>query len=108
MDLKKRQLTEPDAARGFFRLVKAFSTPEKPQKFDARCLCPGENDKEVAEKLAAFFNRISAEFDPLTPGQIPLARTRKIDLLVLMKSRPGFADLGNLNPWSVVTSFRSW
>ena len=31
MDRKKRQLTEEDANRSFFRLVKAFNTPEKPR-----------------------------------------------------------------------------
>ena len=33
---KKDQLTAPDANRSFFRLVKAFNTPEKPQTFDGQ------------------------------------------------------------------------
>lgn len=29
MNMKKQQLTSPDANRSFFRLAKAFNTPEK-------------------------------------------------------------------------------
>ena len=52
MTLKKGQLTAPDANRSFFRLVKAFNTPEKPQTFNVRALRPGATDGEVAEELA--------------------------------------------------------
>ena len=81
MDLKKKQLTEHDANRSFFRLVKAFNTPEKPQTFDVRTLRPGLSDKEVADELAEYFNRISCEFDPLAPGQIPSAEGRVFERL---------------------------
>lgn len=39
--------------------------------FDVRPLLPGLTDQEVAEKLADYFNQVSREFDPLSPGQIP-------------------------------------
>ena len=78
MERKKQQLVEKDAARGFFRLVKSFSTPEKPQTFDVRSLRPGATDGQVADELADYFNRISAEFDPLLPEQIPLTKNRHI------------------------------
>ena len=81
MDLKKQQLTESDANRSFFRLVKSFNTAEKPQNFDVRSLRPGKSDLEVAEELASFFNRISAEFDPLSPGQIPSTEQRALPVL---------------------------
>ena len=48
MTLKKEQLTSSDANRSFFRLVKSFNTPEKPQTFDVRSLRPGASDIEVA------------------------------------------------------------
>ena len=66
MAIKKDQLTAADANRSFFRLVKAFNTPEKPQNFDVRALRQGSTGSEVAEELADFFNRISSEFEPLT------------------------------------------
>ena len=80
---KRKQLTEKDANRGFFRLVKAFNTPERPQSFDVRTLRPGKTDWEVAEELAVFFNRISAEFDPLTAEQIPNGKRRSLPALSL-------------------------
>ena len=78
MNKKKQQLTEKDANRSFFRLVKAFSTPEKPQSFDVRSLRPGKTSEQVAEELAVFFNRISSEFEPLAPHQIPITKGRKL------------------------------
>ena len=82
MAQKKVQLTEEGAGRSFFRLVKSFSTPEKPQTFDVRGLMPGASDSEVAEELASFFNRISSEFDPLTADQVPTTTTRTFDRLL--------------------------
>ena len=66
---------------GVFKLVKAFNTPEKPQTFDVRSLCPGEDDQTVADKLTFFFNRISSEFDPLSPEEIPKTADRRLDPL---------------------------
>ena len=81
MDMKKQQLVAPDANRSFFRLVKFFKTPEKSQTFDIRSLRPGQSDQEVADELADYFNRISAEFDPLTQDQVPRTRDRELDPL---------------------------
>ena len=83
MTKKKEQLTENRANRAFFRLVKSFSTPEKPQSFDVRAMRPGVPDVEVAEELAAFSNRISSELDPLTDDQIPVTTPRTFDRLAL-------------------------
>ena len=76
MEKKKQQLTEKDVNQYFFRLVKSLSTPEKQQTFDVRPLRPDNTDTEIAEELADFFNRISAEFDPLQAGQVPITRDR--------------------------------
>lgn len=81
MDMKKRQLTEINTNRSFFRLVKAFNTPEKPQTFDVRSLRPGATDSQVAEELADYFNRISGKFDPLTAGQVPMGPPRTNETL---------------------------
>ena len=79
MNNKRIQLTADDANRSFFRLIKSFNTPEKPQNFDVRSLRPGLSDAQVSEELADFFNRISAEFDPLNDGDVPCAKPRKLD-----------------------------
>ena len=46
-----------------------------------RVLFPGKNDNEVANELASFFNRISQEFDPLEPSQIPRSHNRELPIL---------------------------
>ena len=42
---------------------------------------PGSSDSKVAEELAAYFNAVSSEFDPLEPDQIPT--THDVTLPVL-------------------------
>ena len=81
MELKKQQLTEKDTNCSFFRLVKAFNTPEKPQSFDVRSLRPGATDRAVAEELEEYFNRISSEFEPLREAQIPRGFQRALPVL---------------------------
>ena len=46
-----------------------------------RVLFPRMNDKQIADELAAFFNRISHEFDPLEPANIPLTHDRTLPVL---------------------------
>lgn len=72
MNKKKIQLTDQDANSRFFRLVKSFSTTEKPQTFDVGSLRPGLQDDQVAEELE------HAEFEPLTEGEIPSTYRKKI------------------------------
>ena len=70
-----------DARRNFFRNVKAFQAKERPRQFDVRSLFPGKSDAQVADSLAAFFNRISQEFQPLEPKDIPRTHDRDIPML---------------------------
>ena len=60
-----------DANRNLFRHVRNFKKFEKPPVFDVKELLPGRTDKQVAEELAAFFNTVSQEFEPLGPGDTP-------------------------------------
>ena len=67
---KKGQLlrsSEDDHPRGrkkqfFFKNVRNYKSSDKPPVFNVRSLCPGKCDADVAELLAEYFNRISAEF----------------------------------------------
>ena len=68
---QKDHILAEDANRNFYKHVKNFNTIEKPREFDVRSLMPGKSDREVAETLAEYFNKISQEFDPLQPHQIP-------------------------------------
>ena len=74
-------MTAPDAASQFFKNVKAYSSCEKAKPFDVRDLCPGRTDSEAAADVAAYFNRISAEFRPLEPSEIPATYHRDLPLL---------------------------
>ena len=38
----------------------------------------GKSDSEIAEDLASYFNRISCEFEPLSPEEIPATRYKEL------------------------------
>ena len=78
---QKMLLTGPNAAKSFYKHVKAYSSREKPPDFDPCDLFPGDSQGEVAEKLAEHYNKISAEFDGIQPHQIPTARSQPLPVL---------------------------
>ena len=51
---------------------------EKPTQFDVRTLYESKTDKEISEDLANYFVRISREFDPLEPEQVPFTTDRTL------------------------------
>ena len=71
-DCQKEHLLAEDANRNFYKHVRNFGKAERPKLFNVRDLMPqGQTDKETAELLANYFNRISNEFDPLSPEEVP-------------------------------------
>ena len=82
---QRDKMTAPDAASQFFKNVKAYSSHERPKPFDVRDLCPGSSDAEAAAQVAAYFNRISAEFRPLEPSDIPATYHRDLPKLSPME-----------------------
>ena len=78
---QRQCLLVEDARRNFFRNVKAFKAKERPKPFDVRTLFPGKTDAEVAGSLASYFNRISQEFQPLEPSDIPRTHDRELPVL---------------------------
>ena len=40
-----------------------FKDSEKPPQWDIRSMYKGKTDKEIADEVATFFNRISNEFE---------------------------------------------
>ena len=81
LDSQRNCLLVEDARRNFFRNVKSFQAKERPKDFDPLELFPGKSPKEAAEALAAYFNRISAEFQPLEPADIPRTHHRTLPVL---------------------------
>ena len=78
---QRGRISDPKRCKMFFKNVKAFDSPEKPETFDIRSLKPGCSDREVAEEAATYFNRISDEFEPLDPFQIPKTYDRQLPML---------------------------
>jgi hypothetical protein len=72
---QRTKLTSPGAAKQFYKTVRNYKTPEKPE---VKSLYPGLEEGEVAEELAEFFNNISKEFDPLDTSEIPRTHDRHI------------------------------
>ena len=81
MKNQKDHLLANDANRNFFKHVKNFSRFEKPTQFDVRTLFPGKSDSAVSEELAEYFIRVSREFSPLEPGDIPAGKPGGAPLL---------------------------
>ena len=75
---QRSKFTGPEASTHFYRNVKSFKNAEKPKEFDVRDLRPGKSDKEVADEVAEFFNRISREFAPLETTDIPLTYNKTL------------------------------
>ena len=81
-DRQKDHLLASDANRNFYKYVKNFGEAERPKMFDVRELVgEGKTDEEIAEELAEYFNRISKEFEPLGPGDIPCTRDKDLPVL---------------------------
>ena len=79
---QKRNLLSNDAARVFFKNVKAYSSKERPPSFDVRSLYGADqSDFQVAEQLAEHFNGISCEFEGLDPDMIPTTFSSPIQFL---------------------------
>ena len=68
---QRDNLLGPDADKHFFKNVSAYKSFDKPRSFDVRDLRPGAPDQDVADEVAGYFNRISCEFQPLQPQEIP-------------------------------------
>ena len=78
---QREKITGPTASTNFFKNVKAFKGVDRPKEFNICDLRPGKSEREVAEEAAAFFNRISDEFEPLEPRDIPATYHRDLPML---------------------------
>ena len=81
LEKQRENLTSPGASKQFYKNVRNFNSIEKPKSFDIHDLLPNKSDAEAAEEVASYFNRISAEFRPLQPDDIPRSYDRPMPLL---------------------------
>ena len=81
LEKQRTKVTGNDAAKNFHANVKNYQSAEKPKTFNIMDMRPGKEEREVANEVAGYFNRISAEFSPLQPWEIPTTYHRQLDRL---------------------------
>ena len=81
LEKQRSKLSNAESSRAFYKNIRNFKTHEKPPTFDVRSLRPGLSDAAVAEEAASYFNRISDEFEPLDPFEIPRTYERQLPML---------------------------
>ena len=74
-------ITSPGAAATFFKNVRSYNTAEKPSIWDIKSIRPALSDADLALELSLYFNRISSEFSPLTPEEVPSTFHRDLPVL---------------------------
>ena len=78
---QRDKMMGPEASKNFFKNVRAYKSADRPKDFDIRTLRPGCSDAQIATEAAKFFNKISDEFSPLEPSDIPATYHRDLPLL---------------------------
>ena len=63
--LKQRAIDEGNSSQ-FYKAVKCLKDHDKPPEWDVRGIFPNLTDKQVADKIAVFFNKISQEFESIS------------------------------------------
>ena len=106
LERQKENLTGPDASRQFFRNVKDFKTHERSKAFDIKDILPGLSDQAAAERAAEYFNKISQEFSPLKPSDVPttydkyvpLLSVENVELRLKRQKKPNSMVMGDIFP----------
>ena len=81
-DSQRIALLADDGDRNFFKNTKNYLSKQRPVPFEVLDLFPGKTELEVSEILAAHFNEISNEFEPLNPARdIPRTFSKELPLL---------------------------
>ena len=80
---QRTNMTAPDASKLFFANVMSYNSAEKPKSFNVMDILPDKSEKEAAEEVATYFNRISDEFKPLKPWEVPTTYERFLPRLTM-------------------------
>ena len=65
-----------------YKLIKELAIPDRPKAWKINSLKPGMDDGALANDLAAFFCRITDEFEAVLPGQYPTSYENPFQLLL--------------------------
>lgn len=94
---QRNKLTGPQAMKEFYKNVRNYKSPEKPKSFSVTDLRPNMSEREVAEEAAQYFNKISQEFEPLVPTDIPTTYERPLPRLTLEEVEKKIRDFKKPN-----------
>ena len=67
------------STKGFFDAVKLLRSRDPPKSWKPQDMFPDLPDGEIAEHIAAYFNRISQEYTPIPPPLPPTEQHRKLE-----------------------------
>ena len=86
----------------FFRTIKSLRNEHAPEHWNIKQMFTGESEEQIAEKSASYFNRISAEYEPIPPpmkGHNPM-RIERYEVAAALKScrKPRSTVPGDLPP----------
>ena len=70
--VQKDKLLSQDSDRAYLKNMKAYKSADRPKAYDVHLLYPGKSDSKVAEILAEYFTKVSNNFSPLEPEDIPV------------------------------------
>ena len=95
--------------RSFYNTVNTFKTKESAKQFDVASLYPDSSDIEIAEIIAAFFNRISTEYEPIPDpiredSEVIHVLPHEISARLKNFKKPKGQVIGDINP-QLVTKF---
>lgn len=76
-----------------FQAIKGMKDKERPPSWALSDLFPGKALHIVREEAAEYFNRISAEFKPLTDADLPITRDREVRMLTVAEISEGLQAL---------------
>ena len=107
---KKEKVLGADK-NNFYKCVNAFLNQS--ERWDVRSMFPEMGDVDIANEVAVFFNRISNEYPPLNPRDIPTTHESPLpdlseqDVLALLKQskKPKSTVPGDMFPESVKRNY---
>ena len=75
---QKDLLTEgnSNSKNRYHSIIKNYKSSERQEQFDLKQLFPGLDAKDASEELSLFFNKISREFQPLEPQDVPTSYSK--------------------------------
>ena len=66
IDRVEKRVEETNNTKAFYEAIKLLGAHDPPKRWSVRDMFPDEDDADICERAADFFNQISAEFTPVS------------------------------------------